>query len=175
MCHSTGKDASVAFISGEFDKAPGPDNDDDDVLKHLKPRDIRGIANWKKFYDKDYIFVGLLSGRYYDANGHKTRYMEEVEDQIQIAIEDEEQAELVRQQYPMCNIEWKAETGTRVWCTHKSGGTRRDWEGVPRKFFQPGHTDFRCACVPDDRLDDSLLKEYDNCESTSRECFYKVD
>lgn len=144
-------------------------------MKHLKPQDIHGIHNWKKFYDKDYTFVGLLVGRYYDANGHKTDYMTGVEHQIQIAIDEKSQAESVRQQYPPCNIEWKAEIGTRVWCSYQSGGTKRDWIGVPRKFFQVGQTDFRCACVPDDRLDDSLLKDYDNCKSTSYECFYTVD
>lgn len=170
-----GKDASVAFISGDFEKEPGADTEDDDVLKHLTPRDILGISQWKKFYDKDYKFVGLLIGRYYNANGQKTEYMEDVEHQIDIAIEEKNQAENVRNQYPPCNIQWKAETGTRVWCSDQSGGIKRGWDGVPRKFFQVGQTEFRCACVPEDRLSDSLLKEYDGCQPTAYECFYTVD
>lgn len=171
----TGKDASVAFITGDFEKSPDPDYEDDDVLKHLKPRDIHSIEQWKQFYDKDYTFVGLLFGRYYKANGQKTEYMQDVEHQIQIAIDEKSQAESIRNQYPPCNVEWRAETGTRVWCTDLSGGIKRDWRGFPRKFFKVGQTDYRCACVPEDRLNDSLLKDYDNCESTADECFYTVD
>lgn len=171
----TGKDASVAFITGDFEKDPNSDHKDDDVLKHLNAQEIYSIHQWKQFYDKDYKFVGLLTGRFYRLNGQKTEYMEKVEKQIEIAIAEKERQKMLRVKYPPCNIEWKVETGTRVWCTNQSGGIDRDFVGVPRKFYEVGRPDFRCACVPNDRLDDPLLKEYDNCDPKSIECFYTVD
>lgn len=165
----------MAFITGEFEKDPNSDTEDDDVLKSLTARDIYSLYQWKQFYDKDYTFVGLLVGRFYGYNGQKTEYMKKVEEQIEIAIAENKKNEQLRVKYPPCNIEWKPETGTRVWCTSQSGGIDRNFVGVPRKFFEIGKTDFRCACVPEDRLDDKQLKEYDNCDSTSIDCFYTVD
>lgn len=170
-----GKDASVAFITGEFEKKEDSEYDDDDVLKHLKAQEIYSIHQWKQFYIKDYTFVGFLIGRYYDSRGEKTDYMKRVEEQIDIAIAEKDRLELLRTHYPPCNIEWKAETGTRVWCTDQSGGIERAWAGVPRKFFEVGKSDFRCACVPEDKLDDGHVKEYDNCDPAAKECFYSVD
>lgn len=165
----------MAFITGDFEKEQNSDNDDDDVLKRLKPQEIYSIHQWKQFYNKDYTFVGLLTGRFYDSDGQKTKYMEEVDKQIELAIAEKERMELLRVKYPPCNIEWKAETGTRVWCTKLSGGIDRDFVGFPRKFYEVGKPDFRCACVPGDRLGDTLLKEYDNCDPKAIECFYTVD
>lgn len=172
-----GKDASVAFITGDFEKDPNAEQkyDDDDVLKRLKPQEIYSIFQWQKFYDKDYTFVGRLAGRYYGYDGQKTEYMQRVEQQIELAINEKEQQKMLRIKYPPCNIEWLgAETGTRVWCSKQSGGIDRDFVGVPRKFYEVGKTEYRCACVPNDRLDDPLLQQYDNCDSKSTECFYTV-
>lgn len=137
-------------------------------------QEIHSIQQWKQFYDKDYTFVGLLSGRFYDENGVKTAYMVEVERQVDLAIAENERQKKLKNQYPPCNIDWKQETGTRVWCTNQSGGIDRSWTGVPRKFFEVGKSEFRCACVPDDRLDDARLKEYDDCEVTASTCHYRV-
>lgn len=172
-----GKDASVAFITGDFEKDPNADQiyDDDDVLKRLKPQEIYSIFQWQKFYDKDYTFVGRLTGRFYGYDGLKTEYMRRVERQIELAQAEKEQQKMLRIKYPPCNIGWTAETGTRVWCTKQSGGIDRDFIGVPRKFYEVGNSEFRCACVPNDRLNDPLLKQYDDCDPNSIECFYTVD
>lgn len=165
----------MAFITGDFEPAEDSKYEVDDVLKHLKSEEIHSIHQWKQFYEKDYKFVGLLSGRFYGKDGKKTDYMLNVEKQIDIAIAEKERLKKLRAKYPPCNIEWKAETGTRVWCTNQSGGIDRDFVGVPRKMYEVGQADFRCACVPNDRLEDPLLKEYDNCDPESFECFYAVD
>lgn len=164
----------MAFITGTFEKSDDSDYEDDDVLKHLKPQEIYSIQQWKQFYDKEYTFVGLLTGRFYDTNGATTDYMMEVERQVDLAIAEKERQKDLKNQYPPCNIDWKQETGTRVWCTEQSGGIDRDWAGVPRKFFEAGESEFRCACVPDDRHGDARLKEYDNCEKTASTCHYHV-
>lgn len=54
------RDASVAFVSGDFNKDTP---DQDDVLK-LSPSELIGLENWKSFFDKQYEFKGLLIGRY---------------------------------------------------------------------------------------------------------------
>lgn len=155
-------------------KSADSDYEDDDVLKHLKTQEIYSIHQWKQFYNKEYTFVGVLSGRFYDENAAKTAYMVEVERQVDLAIAENERLNALKSQYPPCNIDWKQETGTRVWCTNQSGGIDRDWVGVPRKFFEAGKTEFRCGCIPDDRLDDARLKEYDDCEATASTCHYRI-
>lgn len=144
-------------------------------MKRLKPQEIYSIFQWQQFYDKDYKFIGRLTGRFYGYDGQKTAYMRQVERQIELARAEKEQQKMLRIKYPPCNIEWNAETGTRVWCTKQSGGIDRDFVGVPRKFYEVGKSEYRCACVPNDRLDDPLLKQYDDCDSKLTECFYRVD
>lgn len=165
----------MAFVTGDFEADPNGEYEADDVLKHLKPEEIHSINQWKQFYDKDYTFVGLLTGRFYETDGRKTDYMLKVEQKIDVAIAEKERLKKLRSKYPPCNIEWKVDTGTRVWCTNQSGGIDRDFVGVPRKMYEVGKSEFRCACVPDDRLEDPLLKEYENCDPKSSECVYSVD
>lgn len=167
----TGRDASVSFISGDFENVT---DTLDDVLS-LEPREILSLKQWKEFYDKDYKLKGRLIGRFYDENGHKTEYHRKVEKQIEIAIENKRKEELKSQDFPPCNIEWNAATGTKVWCTKQSGGVDRHWTGFPRKYFQPGEMGFRCACIHESKFDNPNLKEYDDCDADSRTCFYKPD
>lgn len=51
-----------------------------------------------------------------------------------------------------------------------SGGISRDWTGFPRKYFQPGAKSFRCACVPEQELDNPHFKMYDNCDPKAISC-----
>lgn len=118
--------------------------------------------------------MGYLVGRYYNNDGSESEYMNGVKRKIEYAIEENKRQDELRQKYPQCNIEWKQETGTRVWCTEQSGGFDREWVGVPRKYFEVGRTEFRCACVPENRLNDVNLKEYDDCEPNATTCYYKV-
>lgn len=55
-----------------------------------------------------------------------------------------------------------------------SGGVKRDWVGVPRQLYAPGKEHPRCACVNlDMEVSGGLLKEYENCPSTSTQCIIK--
>lgn len=143
-------------------------------MGRLKHQEIYSLKQWKEFYDKDYTFVGRLTGRIYDIDGNETPYYNNVMEQVAIAIAEKKRDELLRVQYPPCNIEWKEETGTRVWCSQQSGGIDRSWTGVPRKYFEAGKPDFRCACVPEEQLNDASLREYDNCDVKEISCLYKV-
>lgn len=164
----TGRDATVAFISGDFETVS---DKLDDVLS-LQPREILSLKQWQEFYDKDYIPIGRLIGRFYDENGQETEYFRKVQEQVDIAIEAKRKDELNNYDFPPCNIEWNAATGTKVWCTNQSGGIERQWTGVPRKYFEAGNTGYRCACVEESKLTVGNLKEYDDCDPNSATCFY---
>ena len=51
-----------------------------------------------------------------------------------------------------------------------SGGVKRDWTGVPRMFFKPGQSDYRCACVQEKNLRDSRVRHYPGCGVTQVSC-----
>ena len=41
--------------------------------------------------------------------------------------------------------------------------------GLPRKLFDKSGS-VRCACVPESRLSDPMLSQYDGCSPTAVEC-----
>ena len=63
------KDASRAFVTGEFEK------DLNDKVDDLSDTQISDLFGWKKFYDKTYKHIGVVMGRFYDQSGIKTDYM----------------------------------------------------------------------------------------------------
>ncbi|XP_030563140.1 neuferricin homolog [Drosophila novamexicana] len=167
-----GRDASVSFVSGEFEHYDPKTADD--VLS-LKPSDLIELAKWQQFYEKEYTYKGKLIGRFYDEEGKSTVYHQKylaLLDQAQIA---KSQVDELRNRYPGCNIEWSEAKGTRVWCTTTSGdGKKRDWPGYPRKLYDRDNKNFHCACVPEAELNDPMFKSYENCAFRSEECFYRV-
>lgn len=166
-----GRDASKSFITGEFEEF----NESSDDVMSLKPGEVLSLYDWKKFYDKEYIHVGSAIGRFYDNSGAKTPYHYKLDAIADQALVDKLAANKMLEVYPQCNIQWTEEQGTRVWCTDQSGGKKRDWIGVPRKYFEPGKSDYRCACIQESELDSPNLKSYENCDPLSTTCFYKVD
>ncbi|CAG2067296.1 unnamed protein product, partial [Timema podura] len=107
-----GKDASRAFITGDFNET----GLSDDVLD-LTPQELKSIIHWTEFYARDYKYRGKLIGRYYDAYGNPTSYHNQVMNKIKTArnkMVDEESEKL---SYPPCNSEWSQDSGTRVWCS----------------------------------------------------------
>lgn len=178
-----GRDASVSFISGEFENYDPKVADD--VLT-LKPDDLIGLAGWRDFYQKDYIYKGKLIGRFYNEKGDLTTYHHKYLALLQQAQDAKKEVEELRNRYPGCNIEWSEAKGTRVWCTNTSGdGKTRSSSGYPRKLYSRGNKNFQCACVPESELDeidagektahgDVMLQPYENCQSRALECFYRV-
>lgn len=164
----------MAFITGDFEADAAGTRDDSDVLHRLSAQEIYSLKQWQDFYDKTYVYLGRLSGWMFDKNGQPTDYHQQVLAKIEEAISEKKRDELLRAQYPPCNIEWKETTGTRVWCSKQSGGIDRAWTGLPRKYHEIGKTDYRCACVPNDRLNDPALRNYDDCAEDSTACFYNV-
>ncbi|XP_017472167.1 PREDICTED: neuferricin homolog [Rhagoletis zephyria] len=169
-----GRDASVSFINGEFESYDV--GKADDVIS-LKSNDLLSLENWQQFYRKEYKYKGKLIGRFYDEKGEPTHYHWKYLALLEQAKTAKAQAEQLREVYPDCNIEWSEERGTRVWCTKSSGGKQREWVGYPRKLFEVGANNFRCACIQEKDLDttDVMLKQYDDCGLRAYECYYKVD
>ena len=128
-----GRDASRAYVSGQFDE----EGLNDDVTD-LSPGDYIGLDEWITFYHKDYKYVGKLAGRYFDKDGSPTDYYRQMQQWLSDARDDAQTVENEKQIFPPCNSEWSAERGQRVWCTKKSGGISRNWIGVPRRLFFPG-------------------------------------
>ncbi|CAH2086212.1 unnamed protein product [Euphydryas editha] len=161
-----GKDGTRALVTGDFkDESSNKDN-----VIDLSCDDLLTITHWRRTFKAKYKYIGLLAGRYYNENGGETVYMYELKQRLKQCKDEKEDAKKQDQMHPPCNIAWSEEDGTRVWCTKTSGGINRNWEGVPRQLFTPGEKKPRCVCVNLEKVDSSLLKEYEGCSSYSREC-----
>ena len=186
-----GKDATKAFITGDFSREGLVDD-----LRGLDSDSFDGIQTWIDLYENDYQRVGKLIAAYYDSNGCETEALVWVQKQMQKNDQLKEEENEESKIFPYCNSEWSAESGGRVWCSEASGGSHRNWAGVPRQLFVPHNKQYRCACVrntgpptvpailyDDDKsdyndrnlgdLENPRLKEYEGCDPQSIECIIK--
>lgn len=162
-----GHDASRSFISGDFEEYD-PEMSD---VSSLTDSELKSIVKWKSFYDENYIYRGKVVGRYFDKRGELTEYHKIV---LQRVAKAEEEEAKPKQEYPSCNVEWKQETGTRVWCSSKSGnGMERGWVGKPRKYVELKDKTPYCVCVPDDKEQVKTLVPFEDCDASSESCFVK--
>ena len=158
-----GKDATRAFLTGEFDEYKEELAD----ISGLRGSELLSLTTWKKFYVDTYPYKGKVVGLYYDAEGKETEYLKVVHHKIELA---KLEADNKGHRYPSCNVEWKAETGSRFWCTDKSGdGIERGWAGVPRKYKNTTETTPVCVCVPETDLSDEF-EAFDNCGPYESSC-----
>ncbi|XP_065226961.1 neuferricin [Planococcus citri] len=173
-----GRDASRAFITGDFSESGLTD----DVLD-LPLQDLRHLKEWLKMYEDKYKYKGKLIGKYYDEEGNPTDYNKKIMERFDEAEENENSAAKEKEKFPPCNVEWTAEKGSRVWCSVRSGGIERDWVGVPRKLYSPGSNSYRCACinkpvsennVPSGDEMSQYISEYENCDINSYSCYVKT-
>lgn len=164
----TGKDASRAFITGDFTEA-GLSND----VSDFSESQIVALYDWLSFYQRDYTAVGKLIGRFYTETGQPTDALLHVEAFLSDGLKKKAQAQSEMQLYPSCNSEWSEASGGRVWCSTMSGGIHRDWVGVPRMLFTPASGHSRCVCI---RLSDPVhsenqnLREYKDCPPRAESC-----
>jgi len=162
----TGTDGTRAFVTGDF--TPSGLTDD---ISDLDDGDYLGVKNWIDFYSKDYLYIGKVEGKYYDLEGNPTEYLQLADQWIKDAVKNKAVEDEFKQKYPMCNVDYKPEVGSTVWCSKSSGGVKRDWIGFPRTLYSAiGSKDIRCACVQEEDLNDPLLKEYPNCARDSVTC-----
>ncbi|XP_070773094.1 neuferricin [Enoplosus armatus] len=165
-----GKDASLAFISGDFTERGQTDD-----VSSLSPQQVVALYDWLSFYQRDYQAVGLVIGRFYSETGQPTEALLELEASLAEGQRIKAQSEAEMILFPACNSQWSAATGGRVWCSTKSGGVERGWTGVPRKLFSPGSTGVRCVCVEDPAAaeEDPNLQKYDGCPPHADSCSVK--
>ncbi|BES97460.1 heme Hypothetical protein [Nesidiocoris tenuis] len=168
-----GKDGSKAFVTGDFSPGGLTDEVDD-----LPLGDLGGLMHWVDLYKNNYEYKGKLAGRFYDEYGKPTLYLYKIHRRIREAIHVRDNQVKLDRKYPGCNLEWNKETGRTVWCSLKSGGVSRDWVGVPRKFYETGSKNYRCACVPlgvpEDNVD-GRFEIYEDCAPYSEKCILNID
>ncbi|KAM8835532.1 neuferricin [Synchiropus picturatus] len=166
-----GKDASLAFITGDF---TGSGLIDD--VSSLSPLQVVSLFDWLAFYQRTYPAVGLVIGRFYTETGQPTEVLEQVRAYLAEGQRIKAQSNAEMLLFPPCNSEWSPARGGRVWCSTKSGGVERNWEGVPRKLFSPGSSSARCVCVQDPSAaeENPNLQQYEDCPSHSDSCTIKA-
>ncbi|XP_035290329.1 neuferricin isoform X1 [Anguilla anguilla] len=163
-----GKDASRAFVTGDFSETGQTDD-----LSGLSPEQIVALFDWLAFYQKEYKPVGRLIGRYYSENGEPTTALREVEEVLAEGLKLKAEAQAQKKRFPSCNSAWSDASSGRVWCSTMSGGVHRSWVGVPRKLFSLESWSFRCVCVQSEdptALNSPLLQEYEDCPSLAESC-----
>jgi len=168
----TGKDGSKAFTTGQFTKEGLIDD-----LSGMLPSEISSIYYWRDFYakHKDYFYVGKLEGTFYDSKGNPTEALHDTEklyEQSQIQKE-EEQAQ--NKKFPGCNSSSSSsDPQIRLWCTDESGGIKRDWVGVPRKFYKTPDSNWKCVCVnpKGPLIVDERLQNFVNVDPNSSDIKY---
>ncbi|XP_028938296.1 neuferricin [Ornithorhynchus anatinus] len=179
--HFAGRDASRAFVTGDFSETGLVDD-----VSDLSPAQMLTLHNWLLFYEKNYEFVGKLVGRFYGEDGEPTQALVLAEAAIAEGLRARARDDELKRQFPPCNSEWSAAGGSRFWCSRQSGGVSRDWVGVPRRLYQPGPTGPQCVCVrptgpPSDRraeaedrgrgdLDHPSLQEFEGCAPLAAAC-----
>lgn len=161
--HFAGRDSSRSFATG----VTAPEKLTDDIAG-LNDEELDSVGSWYTFYDEHEVYkrVGMLEGRYYN---HTTGEADDPFPWDRLA-EKKERAKALKLLYPDCNSRWSQKDGTEVWCTMMSGGTKRDWVGVPRRLKLVGEERERCACVHDSKLNDPGLQEYTGCPPTADRC-----
>ncbi|KAL7389837.1 hypothetical protein ABVT39_010614 [Epinephelus coioides] len=162
-----GRDASLSFITGDFTESGLTDD-----VSSLSPLQVMALYDWLAFYQREYQFAGLLTGRFYSETGQPTEALLQVEASLAEGQRIKAQSEADKVRFPACNAEWSAARGGRVWCSTKSGGVERGWTGVPRKLFSPGSSSVRCVCVEDPPAaeEDPNLQKYDGCPAHAESC-----
>ncbi|XP_051124686.1 membrane-associated progesterone-binding protein 4 [Andrographis paniculata] len=159
--HFAGRDASRAFVSGNFTGDGLTDN-----LHGLTSTEVNSIIDWRGFYFRTYIHVGKLVGRYYDSGGNPTKYLKGVEAKAARGAQLLEKQKIEETKVPSCNSKWSQDEGSEVWCD----------EGYPRLVQRPieiaitGKMSKRCACLKADELAQSGLEVYDGCDYYAQKC-----
>ena len=108
----TGRDGSKAFVTGKFD-----DEGLTDDVSELTPLQLKDIEDWINFYDKDYIYVGKLIGRYFDKTGNPTKELYKYQRNLAKAEEIKAKQQAQEKQFPPCNSRYTPAEGGLVYCS----------------------------------------------------------
>ncbi|KAF5175044.1 Membrane-associated progesterone-binding protein [Thalictrum thalictroides] len=159
--HFSGRDASRAFVSGNFTEDGLIDS-----LQGLSSVEVKSVVDWRDFYFRSYIYVGNLIGRYYNSQGEKTKYLKGVEAKAARGAQLLEKQKHEEAKMPSCNSKWSQQEGGEVWCD----------VGYPRLVQRPleialtGKMSKRCACYKEEELGQPGLEVYKGCDYLSKVC-----
>lgn len=159
--HFCGRDASRAFVSGNFTGDGLTDS-----LHGLSSPEVKSVVEWRDFYFRTYIFVGKLVGRYYDREGYPTKYLQAAEAKAARGAQLQEKQKKEEAKIVGCNSKWSQDEGSEVWCD----------DGYPRLIQRPleialtGKMSKRCACFKEDELGQAGLEVYDGCDYFAKRC-----
>ncbi|TXG57768.1 hypothetical protein EZV62_015597 [Acer yangbiense] len=159
--HFAGRDASRAFVSGNFTGDGLTDS-----LRGLSSSNVKSVVEWRDFYFRSYKFVGKLVGRYYDSQGNPTKYLKGAEAKAARGAQLMEKQKTEEAKQPSCNSKWSQEEGGEVWCD----------DGCPRLVQRPqeialtGKMSKRCACFKEDELNRPGLEVYEGCDYLAKTC-----
>jgi len=159
--HFAGRDASRAFISGNFTGDGLTDN-----VKGLTSTEIKSIVDWRNFYHRSYIYVGKLVGRYYNHDGEPTKELKGVEVKAARGAQLLEKQKAYEDKLPNCNSRWSDQHGGEVWC--ESGYPRL--VQMPSEIALSGKMSKRCACFKEEELNQSGLELYEGCDPYASLC-----
>ncbi|TYI50119.1 hypothetical protein E1A91_D12G079700v1 [Gossypium mustelinum] len=168
--HFAGRDASRAFVSGNFtvrSKQRKRIRDGlTDSLRGLSSTEVHSVVGWRDFYFRSYKFVGRLVGRYYDSQGNPTKYLKGAEAKAARGAQLMEKQKEMEAKQPSCNSRWSQDDGGEVWCDN----------GFPRLVQRPleialtGKMSKRCACYNEDQLGQPGLEVYSGCDYLAKRC-----
>ncbi|XP_021735340.1 membrane-associated progesterone-binding protein 4-like isoform X1 [Chenopodium quinoa] len=159
--HFAGRDASRAFVSGNF-----TGDGLTDTLRGLSSSEVKSVVEWRDFFLKTYTFVGRLVGRYYDFRGMPTKYLKNAEAKAARGAQLLEKQKREEEKIPNCNSKWSQHEGGEVWCD----------DGYPRLMQRPleialtGKMSKRCVCLKEDELQQSGLEVYEGCDYHAKAC-----
>ncbi|XP_024403226.1 membrane-associated progesterone-binding protein 4 [Physcomitrium patens] len=160
--HFVGRDASRAFVSGNF-----TDDGLIDSLEGLTSSQIKAIDDWRLFFVSRYIYLGKLVGTFYNKDGLPTKKLHIAQKKIKQAAEFEKQQKLDEEQFPNCSSRWAQDEGGEVWCD--DGKYPRIIELITQgPKMGPPRT--RCACLEGEELQRPGVTGYDACDPQSSKC-----
>lgn len=159
--HFAGRDATRAFVSGNFTG----DGLIDSVVG-LSTLEVKSLVDWRSFYNKTYIYMGKLIGTYYDKDGNATKELRKVEAKAKHGEKLLKQQEAEEEKHPVCNSRWSQQHGGEVWCD----------SGYPRLVEKVGELPLtgqksnRCACFSSEELNKVGLQVYEGCDAYQSTC-----
>ncbi|GAB2275189.1 Membrane-associated progesterone-binding protein 4 [Dionaea muscipula] len=159
--HFAGRDASRAFVSGNFTGDGLTDS-----LHGLSSGEVKSIVDWRDFYLRTYKFIGRLMGRYYDKQGQATKHLKGAEVKAARGAQLLEKQKMEENKLPSCNSRWSQNEGGEVWCDN----------GYPRLVQRPveialtGKMSKSCTCIKEEELDQPGLEIYQGCDYLAKTC-----
>ncbi|XP_065388328.1 neuferricin isoform X2 [Macaca fascicularis] len=121
-----GRDASRAFVTGDYSEAGLVDD-----ISDLSSSEMLTLQHWLSFYEKNYVCVGRVIGRFYGEDGLPTPALTQVEATITRGLEANKLELQEKQTFPPCNAEWSSARGSRLWCSQKRVSfCRPGWSAV---------------------------------------------